>query len=150
MKDTMQTLLDEVNEKLRNIEWQTFFLLEKTNHDPRGLELTNGKSQYVAILEEPGQPDSVRLLRYDTRGFSGHSVYADPSLALEEALRDGYRHEAPGALENLSNTPAWKHGTAMLEIFHQLNDGRLTIEEAQSKRAALDQLYNLGETGATQ
>ena len=147
---TITDLVEEAKARLQEREMRLFFLMEKTNHDPRGLELTNGKSQYVAILEEPGQPDSVRLLRYDTRGFSGHSVYADPSLALEEALRDGYRHEAPGALENLSNTPAWKHGTAMLENFHQLNDGRLTIEEAQSKRAALDQLYNLGETGATQ
>lgn len=147
MTITIDELFEQAHARIRVRQDRLFFLMEKSDHDPRGLELANRRGGYLTLLEEPGQPDSVRLLRFDERGFIGHSVYSDATSALEDALREGYQDEAPGALDRLSATPLWQHSTAMLEIFHALHDGSITDEEARNRRAEIDRLYNIGDSG---
>jgi len=146
---SLDELIEQAGARIREREMRIFFLMEKTNHDPRGLELADRNGRYVTLLEEPSQPDTVRILRFDARGFLGHSVYPDATAALQDALREGFTDEVPGTLDHLSKTPLWQHSTAMLEIFHALNDGRLTDEEARTKRAEIDLLFNLGDNGHT-
>ncbi len=149
MTTTIEQLVDQAEVRIHERKLRLTSLMEKTNNDPRGLELENRRGGYLTLLEEPGKPDSVRLLRFDERGFIGHSVYSDAASALEDALREGYQEEAAGALDRLSATPLWQHSTAMLELFHALNDGTITDEEARIRRAEIDLLYNIGDNGLT-
>lgn len=147
---TITDLVEEAKARLQEREMRLFFLMEKTDHDPRGLELANRRGNYLTLLDEPGQPDAVRLLRFDERGFIGHSVYRDAASALEDALREGYTDEVPGTLDRLSVTPLWQHSTAMLELFHALNDGTITDDEARQRRTEIDRRFNLGNNGTDQ
>lgn len=150
MTVTLNDLVEQAEARIHERQMRLFFLMEKTNHDPRGLELTNRRGNYLTLLDEPGQPDAVRLLRFDERGFIGHSVYRDATSALADALREGYTDEVPGTLDRLSVTPLWQHSTAMLELFHALNDGTITDDEARQRRTEIDRRFNLGNSGTDQ
>lgn len=138
MANSIEALFEEV--KACGVRRQQLLndLLRDHGNNALGVELVNTRIQYVVVLEEPGKPGAARLLYYDERGFSGHTVYASPVTALEEALKMGYRERASGSLDRLSATPVWRHGTQVLELWHAADKGLITLEEARSRKSELD------------
>lgn len=148
MEKSIEALLEEVQACAERRQQLLNELLRDHGNNPLGIELVNSRCQYITVLEEPGKPGAARLLYFDEQGLSGHSEYASPVAALEEALRMGYRERAPGSLDRLSATPAWHHGTQVLELWHAVHNGLMTIEEARSRKSALDLALNGEQTCA--
>src|SRR5512135_312251 len=81
----------------------------RTPPDPLGLELRQPASdRWVAILPNPAPGQAAFKLQYLTlSGLAGHQPYASPQAAYRAARRQGYTEPDPGALDRLSQTPAW-------------------------------------------
>lgn len=81
----------------------------RTPPDPLGLELRQpAHDRWVAILPHPTPGQARFKLQYFTlSGLAGHQPYASPQAAHRAARRHGYTRPDPGALERLSQTPAW-------------------------------------------
>jgi hypothetical protein len=82
----------------------------RTPPDPLGLELRQPASdRWVAILPNPAPGQARYKLQYFTlSGLAGHQPYASPQAAYRAARRQGYTEPDPGALDRLSQTPAWR------------------------------------------
>ncbi|HYQ91325.1 MAG TPA: hypothetical protein VES89_04425 [Candidatus Competibacteraceae bacterium] len=81
----------------------------RTPPDPLGLELRQPASdRWIAILPNPAPGQARYKLQYFTlSGLAGHQPYASPQAAYRAARRQGYTDPDPGALDRLSQTPAW-------------------------------------------
>src|SRR5512144_893689 len=82
----------------------------RTPLDLLGLELRQpAHDRWVAILPNPAPGQAPFKLQYFTlSGLAGHQPYASPQAAHRAALRQGFTVPDPGALERLSQTPAWQ------------------------------------------
>ena len=82
----------------------------RTPPDPLGLELRRpGEDLWAAILPNPSHPARPYKIQYFASfGLAGHQVHATPAAALADVLADGFTEPDPGALERLSQTPAWR------------------------------------------
>jgi hypothetical protein len=82
----------------------------RTQPDPLGLELRQpAYDRWVAILPNPAPGQARFKAQYFTlSGLMGHQPYANPQAAYRAALRQGFTEPDPGALERLSQTPAWQ------------------------------------------
>lgn len=82
----------------------------RTPPDPLGLELRQpAHERWVAILPNttPGQA-RYKAQYFTPSGLAGHQPYARPEAAYRAARRQGFTVPDPGALERLSQTPAWQ------------------------------------------
>ena len=81
----------------------------RTPPDPLGLELRQpAHDRWVAILPNPAPGQApYKLQHFTLSGLAGHQPYARPEAAYRAALRQGYTIPDPGALDRLSQTPAW-------------------------------------------
>ena len=81
-----------------------------TAPDPLGLELRRpATDRWAAILPNPFDLARPYQVQYFTlAGLAGHHAYATPQAAYRAALAAGYTVPDAGALDRLSQTPAWR------------------------------------------
>lgn len=104
-----------------------------------GLELANNSGRrWAFLLPDMTQPGRWRLQYFDERGFSGHAIYDSEAQLLEAAWAEGYRCPAPGALDQVAQTPAFQRGNFAADLIRRINLRELTNEQANQELAAYD------------
>lgn len=103
-----------------------------------GLELAHEKSSIIeAILPSFDEGATARIQRFDANGPIGHSNFATPEKALEDAVGRGYVTPVPGAVDRLSSTPQWAQGVKRQGLRDRFNSGQISFEEMLRSMAAL-------------
>jgi hypothetical protein len=120
-RDKMRTLwrqfdegsvpFEEHGKLAQDIRRETAMGITRLNPMILGTTLTDGKA-YVLIHEGASAKEPVRLTRFDKDGLSGHEVYQTPTLALVNAIRDGYLDLAPpNTMDRIMSSPGGQRAT---------------------------------------
>lgn len=91
---------------------------------------------WTIILPDASEPGRWRHQMFDASGFSGHCTRDTADAALLDAIDCGYYRPDPDALDRVSVTPKWAHGTRCNAIRQELNAGLITWTEAVARMSA--------------
>ena len=114
---------------LLNRQRQIDAVLSMSGGTPLGLELRHKDGRLVAILPEPDGSSKARLVRYGPDGFYGHEVFVDPMKALDEAVCQGFAHDARGSLDAFVLTSVWQRGMRYSALLQRYSQGLMSFEE---------------------
>lgn len=94
-----------------------------------GATFTDGR-QYGVILPDP--QGGARYQLFDRDGFISHGTRSTPEECVF-ALAHDYRLWQPAprsTLDALASTAEWARGSYRIDLIRQVNDGQLSMEEA--------------------
>jgi hypothetical protein len=94
--------------------------------DLAGLQLKGASDRYAFFLPDASNAGKFRVTHFDKNGLSGHTTYDTYAKALDEAIQDGYKTEAPGSLEKLSELDSFKAGNEWAHKLQAVHDGKIT------------------------
>lgn len=91
---------------------------------------------WTIVLPDASEPGRWRHQTFDAQGFSGHCTRDTADAALLDAIDSGYYRDDPEALDRLSVTPRWAHGTRCNSIRQELHAGQINWTEALARMSA--------------
>ena len=105
-------------------------LVREYGEDFGGLELANeGRTQFAIFLNDAAEPGRVRYQIFDRQGFTRHRTFDTYEEALSDAIEDGFRALAKGALEAVMASPDFVRGNALASNIAKFNAGQITMEQ---------------------
>lgn len=95
--------------------------------------------RWAFVLPDVSEPGKWRIQYFDTRGFSGHSVYNTADECVDSALASGFALRDDQALDRAQQLASFWRGNYAADLIQRINSGAMTHAQGD----ALLSMYDL-------
>lgn len=112
--------------------------------NPSGVEYLKAETErsafekYAFVLRDASCAGHWRVSFFDKHGFSSHERFSTMEEAVEYMTTNGHTKKCTGSLDMLATTKDWERGIKFADLVMQLNRGKLTHEEFNTRHIDLN------------
>jgi hypothetical protein len=102
--------------------------------------------RWAFVLPDMTEPGQWRIQYFDTRGFSGHGIYASAEAALDSAIASGFEVRDDQALDRVQTLASFWRGIHAAELIRRINCKQLTHAQGDALMAEYDEQQAAADT----